>query len=59
MNKWILILLITLNEVIAQIYTLNCDNNNSSLIRDIEKDNEDQETYRVSFPAKLLNDRIS
>lgn len=59
MNKWILILLITLNEVIAQIYTLNCDNNNSSLIRDIEKDNEDQETYRVSFPTKLLNDRIS
>lgn len=52
-------MLITLNEVIAQIYTLNCDNNNSSLIRDIEKDNEDQETYRVSFPTKLLNDRIS
>ena len=59
MNKWIVIMLITLNEVIAQIYTLNCDNNNSSLIRDIEKDNEDQETYRVSFPTKLLNDRIS
>lgn len=47
MKKWILILLITINAVIAQIYTLNCDNRNSSLIHDIEMDNEDQDIYRV------------
>ena len=58
MRKWLLILLITLNEVIAQIYTLNCDNINTSLISDIEKDNEDQENYRVDPLEVDVTDRI-